>query len=271
MTLLSTARSRRSVRTFDGKGLAEDEKKELLDFAASADNPYGLPLEWRLLETETTGLSSPVIVGEKAYLAAKIRRVPHAEEALGFSFERVVLHAAEKGIGTTWIAGTMDRAAFERAAELREGEIMPCVTPVGRPGPKMSLRETLMRKGISADSRFPFEKLFFRGDFETPLAEADAGDLADALEAVRWAPSACNYQPWRLLAADGAVHFYLKRNKGFGEGRAFDTQKIDIGIALCHFALAMEEAGRPITLRTDDPGLPADGLVYVATCVLKEA
>ena len=270
MTLLTLARSRRSVRSFDGKALAEDEKKELLAFAAAAGNPYGIPLEWRLLDTETTGLSSPVIVGEKAFLAAKIRRVPHAEEALGFSFERVVLHAAERGIGTTWIAGTMDRAAFERAAGLQEGEIMPCVTPIGRPAPKMSLRETLMRKGISADSRFPFEKLFFRGDFDTPLTEKDAGGLSDVLEAVRWAPSACNYQPWRLLVTDGAVHFYLKRNKGFGEGRAFDTQKIDIGIALCHFALAMEEAEKAVTLSTEDPDLPAEGLIYVASYVLNK-
>ena len=153
----------------------------------------------------------------------------------------------------------MDRKSFERAAELKDGEIMPCVSPLGRAAAKKSLREIMMRKGISADSRFAFEKLFFRGSFETPLTADGAGELADVLEAVRWAPSACNYQPWRIVLADGAAHFYLKRNKGFGEGRLFDTQKIDIGIALCHFALAMEEAGHSVTLSLEDPGIFAPG------------
>ena len=67
MSFLSTVRSRRSVRTFDGKPLAESELQELLDFARTAENPYGIPLEWVILDTEKTGLSSPVIVGEKTY------------------------------------------------------------------------------------------------------------------------------------------------------------------------------------------------------------
>ena len=255
MSFLSTVRSRRSVRTFDGKPLAESELSELLDFARAAENPYGIPLEWVILDAEKAGLSSPVIVGEKAYITAKVPKVPHAEEAFGWSFERLVLHAQEKGIGTTWIAGTMDRGAFERAAGLKEGEIMPCVSPLGRPAAKKSLREIMMRKGISADSRLDFGKLFFLGNLSTPLAAEAAGELKAPLEAVRWAPSAVNHQPWRLVITGGAVHFYLKRNKGFGEGRLFDTQKIDIGIALCHFALAMEEAGRTVSLSLEDPGI----------------
>ncbi len=265
MTFLSLARSRRSVRTFDGKALSHEELQALLDFARSAENPYGLPLEWLLLDTEKTGLSSPVIVGEKTYITAKMRRAAHAEEAFGFSFERMVLHAASLGIGTTWIAGTLDRPSFERAAGLEEGLLMPCVSPLGRPAAKMSLREIMMRKGISADSRKPFEEIFFRNDFGTPLRKDEAGELADVLEALRWAPSACNYQPWRLVVTDGAVHFFLQRTKGFGEGRAFDTQKIDMVIALCHFALAMEDAGKPVRFVTEDPGIALpERTLYIA-------
>ncbi len=266
MAFIDIVRSRRSVRTFDGKPLAENELNELLSFCRSIENPYGVPLEWLIFDAEKTGLSSPVIVGEKAYITAKVPRAAHAEEALGYAFERMVLHAAEQGLGTTWIAGTMDRKAFEKAAGLQEGEMMPVVSPLGRPAAKMSLREIMMRKGISADSRFPFEKLFFDGSADRPMAKEAAGDLAGVLEAVRWAPSACNYQPWRLVIADGAVHFYLKRNKGFGEGRLFDTQKIDIGIAMCHFALAMEEACRPVSVSLDDPGIAApEGGILIAS------
>ncbi len=266
MTFLSLVRSRRSVRTFDGKALSSGELQELMDFAAAVTTPYDLPIRWCLLETKKTGLSSPVIVGEEAYLTGRIPHVPHAEEAFGYAFERVVLHAAAKGIGTTWIAGTLDRGAFENAAGLTADEIMPCVSPLGRPAEKRSLREERMRKEISADSRLPYEKLFFRESFDTPIGGDGAGVPLDALEAVRWAPSACNYQPWRLIIGSNAVHFYLQRNKGFGEGRAFDTQKIDIGIALCHFSLAMEEAGQPIRFMIKDPGIiPPEGTLYMAS------
>jgi len=54
----------------------------------------------------------------------------------------------------------------------------------------MSVRETMMRKAIKADERLPFEELFFRGTFDTPLTMDRAGKLAIPLEMVRLAPSA---------------------------------------------------------------------------------
>ena len=86
----------------------------------------------------------------------------------------------------------MDRKAFERAMHLSENEVMPCVSPLGYTAKKMSLRETMMRKGVKADSRLNDEKLFFDGAFDKPLAAENAGNLQLALEMVRLAPSAVN-------------------------------------------------------------------------------
>ena len=57
--------------------------------------------------------------------------MPHFEEALGYAMEQFVLDAWSVGIGTTWIGGTMDRQAFEKAMDLSEDEVMPCVSPIG--------------------------------------------------------------------------------------------------------------------------------------------
>lgn len=62
----------------------------------------------------------------------------------------------------------MNRTAFGQAMELAEDEIMPCASPLGYPAKKMSLRESMMRKGIKADERLPFEALFFEGAFAAP-------------------------------------------------------------------------------------------------------
>ena len=260
MNALELVRSRRSVRSFDGRPLSEEEINEILHFADTVESPYELPIIWKVLNAKASGLSSPVITGTDTYIAGKIQRVPHAEEAFGYVFERVVLFTEAKGIGTTWIGGTMDRGAFERAMGLEEGEVMPCVSPLGYPARKMSLRETMMRKGVKADSRLPFEALFFDGSFETPLNTEKAGELADALEMVRWAPSAVNKQPWRVVISGNTVHFYEKKSKGFVSANGWDMQKIDMGIALCHFAVGMEEKKKKIAFLLEDPGIahPAD-------------
>ena len=259
-------RTRRSVRTFNGKPLRTEDAQKIMAFAETAENPYGLPITWDLLDVKETGLSSPVIVGEDKYIAGKMRRAPHAEEAFGYSFERIVLFAESIGVGTTWIAGTMDRSAFEKAVSLKAGEVMPCVSPLGYPAEKMSLRESMMRKGVKADSRFPFSDLFFDGSFDRPLPAERAGKWLTALEAVRRAPSAVNKQPWRAVVCGDRVHFYETRGK-VRVSADWDIQRIDLGIALCHFALAAEECRIPISLRLEDPGLAAPAnTVYIASC-----
>ena len=131
----------------------------------------------------------------------------------------------------------MNRPAYEAAMEMNEDEMMPCASPVGYPSKKMSMRETMMRKAIKADERLPFEELFFEGSSGCPLTVEKEGELAVPLKMVRLAPSAVNKQPWRGVIEDEMVHFYLKRSKGFGKEGKLDMQMIDMGIALCHFAL----------------------------------
>ena len=259
-------RNRRSVRTFDGREISAEEKEKLSSYINNIKNPYEIPIEFKLLDANEQKLSSPVVSGTNLYVAAKAKRVPHIEEAFGYSFEMLVLYALSLGIGTVWIGGTMDRGSFERAMSLGEDEVMPCVSPLGYPAKKMSIKEGMMRKAIKADSRLPFESLFFDGTFDKPLTEEKAGKLSIPLEMVRWAPSAVNKQPWRVVVDKNAVHFYLKRNKGFISDAVGDMQKIDLGIALCHFNLAAEETGLHVTLDINNPGIATESdMEYIAS------
>ena len=52
-------RQRRSVRTFDGRGLTAEDKEKLCNYIANIDTPYGLPIEFKLLPN----MSCPVVVG----------------------------------------------------------------------------------------------------------------------------------------------------------------------------------------------------------------
>ena len=266
MKTLETMRNRRSVRSFDGKALSQEDAGRILEFAAKADNPYGIPIEWKLLDSKKDGLSSPVIVGTDTFIAGKMQQVPHAEEAFGYSFEKTVLYAWSLGVGTTWIAGTMDRQAFEKAMEVKEGEVMPCISPLGYAAKKMSLRETLMRKAIKADTRLEQGEIFFDGSFDKPLAKEGCAVPGTMLEAVRLAPSAVNKQPWRMVVCGNKVHFYEKYAKNYVSDDGWDIRKIDPGIALCHFAMEAEECGTDVSFEIIDPGIPApEDFRYIAS------
>lgn len=253
-------KTRRSVRTFDGNMISMEDRDKLGTYIETIRNPYDIPVEFVFLDAKEQGLSSPVIKGDTLYITAKAPKGVHSEEAFGFSFEKLVLYAWSLGIGTTWIGGTMKRELFEKAAGLQENERMFCVSPIGYPAKKMSVMEAAMRKGVKADKRKPASELFFDGNFSVPLKVEDE-KISEALEMVRLAPSAVNMQPWRVVRDGSAFHFYVKHNKGYASEGGGDMQKVDMGIALCHF---MSVAGGEFAL--EDPGIAVgEGMEYIAT------
>ncbi len=259
-------KNRRSVRTYDGRELTAEDRAKLGEFMNSIENPYGINVEFKLLNANEHGLKCPVVVGTDLYIGGKLKRGELAFEAFGYSFEKFVLYAQSLGVGTVWLGGTMNRSAYETAMGLGEDEIMPCASALGYPAIKMSLREKMMRGAIKADVRLPFEELFFQNAFETPLTEEKAGKLAYPLEMVRLAPSAVNKQPWRVVVTENAVHFYLLRSKGFGVHDGIDMQRIDMGIAMCHFDLAAKEQGMQLKFSREEPQISHDdGIEYIAS------
>ncbi len=91
---------------------------------------------------------------------------------------------------------------------------------------------------------------------------------------LRLAPSASNRQPWRVIQDGACYHFYLQRTPGYGRGTLTftllglaDLQRVDIGIAMCHFELAARELGLEGQWVVDEPDLPKPGetIEYVVT------
>lgn len=259
-------RKRKSTRTFDGRPLSASDREKIEQFIADVPNPFGTKVEFRMLDAKDHNLSSPVIVGSDLYFAAKAKMDEGYEVGYGYSFEVACLYAESIGVGTVMLAASISRKAFEKAMGLKEGEGMPVATPLGYAAQKRALRDVAMRKGLKADRRAHFGELFFDGAFGRVLDKERAGAVGEALEMVRWAPSAGNRQPWRAVVAGNAVHFFEKRTMGvthFG-----DTQMVDMGIALAHFDLTMREESRDGHFVKDVPGFDVpDDLTYIATYV----
>lgn len=264
MNMIEAIKTRRSVRTFDGRMIDDELKQKILSYAQHIENPFNIPVEFKFLDANEYGLVCPVVNGTDLYVGGKVKNIPYASVAFGYSFECFVLYAQSLGLGTVWLGGTMNRTAFENAMDLDENEMMPCASPVGYVAKKMSMRESMMRKAIKADERLPFEELFYDETQNIPLTKERAGDWKEPLEMVRHAPSAVNKQPWRAIVKDNVIHFYLKRSKGLEKERDLDMQMIDMGIALCHFKLGAEEYNLNIEFMQTDPNLSSD-MEYIAS------
>ena len=249
-------KTRKSIRTFNNKKISKEDKEKLVQYMQTIKNPYDIPIEFIILDQDKYNLSSPVIEGEDFYIAAKIPKTEHCEEAYGYSFEKLILYAWSLGIGTTWIGGTFNRELFEKAANTNDDEYMMIATPVGYPSNTRTQVDKDLRNTIKGDTRLPVQELFYENNLQTPLETKE-----DWMEAVRWAPSAANRQPWRIICNENKYHFYLEHTKGYTSTVEWDVQKIDMGIAICHFMTI--HGGQ---LSHENPGIQtSENIEYIAT------
>ncbi len=200
------------------------------------------------------------IKGATGFLVGAVRRAPHDLEDYGYLVEQAILVATDLELGTCWLGGTFTKGRFAaRMGGLEPDEIMPAVVSLGYKGDDGTER---IREREAGSRRLPASSLFFEERFGVPLA-LDPGDpFAAVLEGVRMAPSASNKQPWRVVRRGGDWHFFLERTKGYGKGsllfgvlRLADLQRVDLGIAMCHFELAAGELGLTGRWTLDEPDL----------------
>ena len=184
-----------------------------------------------------------VIKGAKQYIGTTIKLEPMALEALGYELEAVILYLAHLNLGTCWLGGTFNRKVFARAMNVGEDELFPAITPYGYAATRKHLTEIAMRKMIKADQRKEWDQLFYKNNFQSPLAKQEAGEFQFPLEMVRLGPSASNKQPWRILIKDNTCHFYEYKEPGYSDRFPYDIQRIDMGIAAAHFDFAVKEKG----------------------------
>ena len=266
------AKKRKSIRTYKETSLSGDDRKKInayIDRLSEEEIPFGARVRIKLFDVDREISSKDlgtygVIKGAKTYLGVAVNETEDAMEAVGYVFEKLVLYAASIGLGTCWLGGTFNRGEFARAMQLQENEFFPIASPIGYIEPKNHTVDKIMRKAIKADHRKPFESMFFENDFSNPLSKEAAGEYADILEAVRLAPSAKNGQPWRILKDGDSFHFFEKRDIPI---TSHDIQRLDIGIAGCHFDLAAKEKGIKGKLTTLDTPPEAKGLIYVFSWV----
>jgi hypothetical protein len=258
---------RYSCRTYLPTPIEEGKRQQLEAFMSSNQTgPFGAPVRFLLLAATAEdrgalrGLGTyGFIQGATGFIVGMVRDGPRNLEDFGYCMERIVLYATDLGLST-----------FAVRAGLREGEQMPAVAAVGHIAIKRSWMDRIIRGGAGAEHRYPSPQLFFRERFGQPVSFEDAGPYAPALEMVRQAPSASNKQPWRIIQDGSAWHFYVQRTPGYRSARLVqlpDMQRVDLGIAMCHWELTAGELGLPGHWLVQKPAIaePDSTAEYTAT------
>lgn len=246
-TIETQIRQRKSIRSYDSRPLTEKDKNLLLseiEHILQEETPFPARIHIQLLEaregTDTEKLGTyGVIRGASSFLGVTVENSETAPEAVGYTFEKVVLKATEMGLGTCWMAGTFNKDQFKRLLLVKEDEIFPIISPLGYPQERLNLVDKVFRKVGKSDQRKDWNELFFKDSFEQPLSREEAGEYVFALDMLRLAPSAANKQPWRIVYKDNVFHFFRVANPS--SNYPFDLQRLDAGIAACHFHLAAKE------------------------------
>ncbi len=277
-TMAEMIEKRRSERTYQETKLEAETLAGVNDLLSSyTRGPFGNEVRFILLDLEQMEENEAkklgtygVIKGADLFIAGIVKEAEKAMEDFGYCMENVILRLTGMGLGTCWLAGTFKRKNFAQKIGLAEDELLPAVTPIGYIKDTRSWIERVMRFLAGARNRKPWEEMFFRGDFQTPLNKKMAGDYAPAVEAVRLGPSASNKQPWIILKEPDKnfFHFFLKRSGGYlVSGGKIEIQNIDMGIAMCHFEnVAMESGKKGNWILSEAPPVAENNNIeYIAT------
>ncbi len=232
--------SRRSVRSYNGEMPPKEQIEKIKAYIAEPSNyacPFGSPLRMELLEHGNVG-TRKVIKKPPMYVIMIIKNTREALIDAGYVFERFILFAESLGLNTCYLNSGFQRETVELAEPLKEDEIMILASPIGYAAEKKSLVEKGSRWFLKAGKRKALDEMFFHKVPGTPVKDSAA---REKLEYVRWAPSAVNAQPWRIILDGEKARFYITEKAESSKGGTYNIHILDMGIAICHYVLAFEK------------------------------
>lgn len=248
---------RSSCRSYTGAVLDPAVQTEMETFLSGVNQgPFGSRLRFSLAAAEPGDNAAlkelgtyGFIKGAGAYIIGAVTPAPYDLEDYGYAMETIILHATSLDLGTCWLGGSFNRSGFSRKIACTDEECVPAVAALGYCADKRRVFDSTVRMIVGATKRKAFQDIFFDRDFARPLNQDQCGPFATPLAMIRLAPSASNKQPWRIIRDKdpNVFHLYLERTKNYYKSNkrifsTMDIQRIDMGIAMCHFDLACQEA-----------------------------
>ncbi|MCL2747753.1 MAG: hypothetical protein FWE59_03760 [Oscillospiraceae bacterium] len=217
------SRRRVSIRRYSGAPTGE--QRNVLAALAKTLSLGGvrivmLPVKARVFGHGLMGRSIKGAQGGAAFVLAK----GTPDWCAGYAGEAFILECTALELGSCWLVGTFNHKRARLAADLRDGERLVAVTPVG-------VAKEGIPEPVSDDDRRrkTIPKL-------TGLSDKAFENLPEwqrnIILCLRSAPSAMNRQPWRFAPTRNGFLLHAKK------------PSLDTGIAMFHLEMAMAAHGK---------------------------
>ena len=166
---------------------------------------------------------------------------------IGFAMEEVVLKLTTLGLATCWLECNIKREDILEFVELADSDEEQNDTIVESEEKNEELEEVNLEEPYAIiafgypegnEKLFRINKDVDRKSMNHVCRKLDK-NLEEIVEALRWAPSMKNSQPWVLYNNSNMIHLYEEKQKK----NLKDTNKISMGIALRHFDIACNKFG----------------------------
>lgn len=248
MNLYKTIFQRKSVRKYNMELLPSDTLAEIKEYVNHVE-PLGKDIKVEFTYLNTHDVKNLLPIKAPHYLCIYSEKIGNYLMNAGFMLQQVDLYLSSKGLGSCWLG--MAKPSKEVPAQLRGMEFV-----------------IMLAFGNSIESVHRSDLSQFK---RKDLAEVGtAKGVDELLNAVRFAPSASNSQPW-FITGDAAKLQVYREKLGIIKAALYDKMnKIDIGIALCHIFMTAKTLGKGATLIYDkkDEAMAPKGLEYMTSVKL---
>lgn len=155
----------------------------------------------------------------------------HCWSKMGYIGEAAILEATSHGLGSCWIAGRYIPERSDLNIDLKRGERLVAVSPIGYSSENYNLTRHFISKLFPHRDRLDVKELCPDGyDSDWP------GWVKNGIKIGSYAPSRLNRQPWRFYYGDGKLVVDCK-----SEPTAY--RRLECGIALLHVEIGALDGG----------------------------
>ena len=203
-------------RNIGNEHLTEEELKDIeKEFSKLKPLVNNIKVRIRIVKRES------ILRGQEYCIMFYSEKKDNYLQNVGYLGEQLDLYLVSKNIGALWFGiGKPDEQQFD------------------------GLDFVIMTAIAKVDSSDKFRKDMYKSK-RKDLSEIWSGDsYLDIANIVRFAPSACNTQPWKVEATDNGIKVYRYRKEGkrgiMPKDKVIYYNQIDVGIFLCFLELCLE-------------------------------
>ncbi|MBS4021905.1 MAG: nitroreductase [Dethiobacter sp.] len=247
--LYETIFVRKSVRRYKSTPLSDGLLQDIVEHTRRLEPMLkGIKVEFKLVPGKMIKNLLPVKAPH--YFAIFSENKEGYLTNAGFLIQQLDLYLSANGIGSCWLGIAKPAKVLEAASGFKFVIALAFGMPL----------HSLHRQSKLEFKRKPLEAI------------TNIQGMADLLEAVRFAPSASNSQPWYFTESEGYIHAFCVRPGMIKAIFYAGLNKIDLGIAICHFSIAARHFGKIIEFSDNEKGRanPPPGYYYNVSFKLRD-